>query len=140
MDSRWCYSTCPVCFFFFFLSVLLLTRSTNLPHKMPMLITHSCMSQCPPHITCFCAYFLGPSGSSTISSSSFTSSSTLFTFSRPSTLISATSVSFLGVFSFSFLSFCLGGALRFGFGTSLENKDSRIKNRNPLSATVLQSF
>lgn len=82
-------------------------------------------SQCSLHIICGCAYFLGPSGSSTISSSSLTSSSTLFKFSKPSTLISETSVSFLGVFSFSFLSFCLGGALRFGFGTSLENKDSK---------------
>lgn len=75
-------------------------------------------------LICRYAYFLGPSGSSTSSSSSLTSSSTLFRISKPSTLISATSVSFLGIFSFSFLSLCRGGALRFGLGTSLENRDS----------------
>lgn len=66
-------------------------------------------------------YFLGPSGSSTVSSS-FTSSSTLSTLSEPSVFISVTSFSFLGALSLSFFSFCLGGALRFGLGASLKRK------------------
>lgn len=72
--------------------------------------------------TDYCAYFLGPSGSSTVTSSRFTSSSTVSNMSGPSIFISATSFSFLG--AFSFFSFCLGGALRFGFGASLRRTET----------------
>lgn len=45
--------------------------------------------------------------------------------SKPSTFISATSFSLLSALSFSFLSFALSGALRFGFDTSLKKMEER---------------